>query len=225
MNRQKIKQGDFGYISHKKKTEILKTIVFFAIPLSLYIAGYATTKSRLNVLTIVAILGMLPASKQLVSMIMYLKAHGISEADHEAIKEAVVPLCNSYDNIFTTYEKTYEVPSVVCGKALQRSEKAGIPHYGMCQKRRLSDQHKDFRQAGKLSKQTVYHQGTGRYYTGKGSGCQGNYPRDHFIREKICKTGRKTAYERICCFRKRSGAEMCQIYLSYPAQCRHLFCL
>ena len=102
MNRQKIKQGDFGYISHKKKTEILKTIVFFAIPLSLYIAGYATTKSRLNVLTIVAILGMLPASKQLVSMIMYLKAHGISEADHEAIKEAVVPLC-----------KTYEVPSVV----------------------------------------------------------------------------------------------------------------
>ena len=113
MNRQKIKQGDFGYISHKKKTEILKTIVFFAIPLSLYIAGYATTKSRLNVLTIVAILGMLPASKQLVSMIMYLKAHGISEADHEAIKEAVVPLCNSYDNIFTTYEKTYEVPSVV----------------------------------------------------------------------------------------------------------------
>ena len=38
MNRQKIKQGDFGYISHKKKTEILKTIVFFAIPLSLYIA-------------------------------------------------------------------------------------------------------------------------------------------------------------------------------------------
>lgn len=113
MNRQKIKQGDFGYISHKKKTEILKTIVFFAIPLSLYIAGYATTKSRLNVLTIVAILGMLPASKQLVSMIMYLKAHGISEADHEAIKEAVVPICNSYDNIFTTYEKTYEVPSVV----------------------------------------------------------------------------------------------------------------
>lgn len=124
MNRQKIKQGDFGYISHKKKTEILKTIVFFAIPLSLYIAGYATTKSRLNVLTIVAILGMLPASKQLVSMIMYLKAHGISEADHEAIKEAVVPLCNSYDNIFTTYEKTYEVPSVVirngnvCGLSL-----------------------------------------------------------------------------------------------------------
>lgn len=113
MNGQKIKQGDFGYISHKKKTEILKTIVFFAIPLSLYIAGYVTTKSRLNVLTIVAVLGMLPASKQLVSMIMYLKAHGISDADHEAIKEAVVPLCNSYDNIFTTYEKTYEVPSVV----------------------------------------------------------------------------------------------------------------
>ena len=124
---------------------------------------------------------MLPASKQLVSMIMYLKAHGISEVDHEAIKEAVVPLCNSYDNIFTTYEKTYEVPSVVirngnvCGyvaKPYKDLKKAGRPHYGMCQKRRLSDQHKDFRQAGKLSKQTVYHQGTGRCYTGKGSGCQ-----------------------------------------------------
>lgn len=113
MNGQKIKQGDFGYISHKKKTEILKTIVFFAIPLSLYIAGYVTTKSRLNILTIVAVLGMLPASKQLVSMIMYLKAHGISDTDYAAVKEALTPLCNSYDNIFTTYEKTYEVPSVV----------------------------------------------------------------------------------------------------------------
>lgn len=111
--KTKVQRPDKGYLAAKSKREIIKTVIYFAIPLALFIAGIVTTKSRMNVLTIVAVLGMLPASRSLVTTIMYVKSKGISDEDYGQIKEMVSPLTNSYDNVFTTYEKTYEVPSVV----------------------------------------------------------------------------------------------------------------
>jgi hypothetical protein len=109
----KVQRTDKGYLATKRTREIIKTVIYFAVPIALFIAGFVTTKTRLNVLTIVAVLGMLPASRSLVTTIMYIKAKGISEEDYAQINELVTPLTNSYDNVFTTYEKTYEVPSVV----------------------------------------------------------------------------------------------------------------
>lgn len=109
----KVQRTDKGYLVAKRKREIVKTIIYFAIPLALFIAGMVTTKTRMNVLTIVAVLGMLPASRSLVTTIMYIKAKGISDEDYHQISDLITPLTNSCDNVFTTYEKTYEVPSVV----------------------------------------------------------------------------------------------------------------
>lgn len=128
MNLDK-KKGTFGYIAHRKKAEVIKTVIMFLIPLSLFLAGLVATKSRLNVLTIVAVLGMLPASKSAVLMIMYLKGHGISQEDHALYAPYTEGLVCSYDNIFTTYEKTYEIPALVvrggnvCGISAQKYEK------------------------------------------------------------------------------------------------------
>ena len=63
-------KGTENYLKTQKKYELLRTILYFGISLSLLIAGWVTTKSRANLLTIVAILGCLPASKSLVSTIM-----------------------------------------------------------------------------------------------------------------------------------------------------------
>lgn len=117
MKNKKITKGSFGYISYCKKREILKTALLFLIPLSLFAAGWITTKSRLNVLTIVAVLGMLPASKSAVLMIMYLKGHGISREEHDLYAPLMEGMTGSFDLIFTTYEKTYEIPALVirCG--------------------------------------------------------------------------------------------------------------
>ena len=52
----------------------------FGISLAIYLAGYLTVHSNKNLLTIVAVLGCLPASKSAVSMIMFLRAKGCSEA-------------------------------------------------------------------------------------------------------------------------------------------------
>ena len=66
-------KGEMNYINTQKKYEIIRTILYFSVSLILFIAGYVTTKTKLNVLTIVAILGCLPASKSAVNMIMFLK--------------------------------------------------------------------------------------------------------------------------------------------------------
>lgn len=127
----KLTKGEKGYFEQKKKRELVKTILLFAIPLALFVAGYVSTKTRLNVLTIVAVLGMLPASRSLVTLIMYLKSGVITDTDYEKIKDLVSPLTHSYDNVFTTYEKTYEIPSLVirsgnvCGYASKKYPKIG----------------------------------------------------------------------------------------------------
>lgn len=111
--KTKVQRPEKGYLDAKRKREIIKTIIFFAIPIALFVAGLITTKTRTNVLTIVAVLGMLPASRILVTTIMYIKSKGISEQDYAQIHELTKTLTGSYDNVFTTYEKTYEVPSLV----------------------------------------------------------------------------------------------------------------
>lgn len=109
----KRRRNDKGYLEAKRKSEIIKTIIYFAVPLSLLIAGIVATETKMNLLTIVAVLGMLPASRSLVTTIMYIKSKGISDEDYAQIGEMTQALTGSFDNVFTTYEKTYEVPSVV----------------------------------------------------------------------------------------------------------------
>ena len=83
--KSKYTKGDYFYLQHKKKTETFKTIVFFGISALLYLAGYISTGSNKNYLTIVAVLGCLPASKSAVSMIMNLKVKPCSENAYKAI--------------------------------------------------------------------------------------------------------------------------------------------
>ena len=66
---KKIQKGKPGYLNYKKKVEIIRTIVYFAIVLAIFALGIWQTGTRLNLLTVVAILGCLPASKSLVGVI------------------------------------------------------------------------------------------------------------------------------------------------------------
>lgn len=72
-------KGTRGYLRTQKTYEILRTVLYFAISLSLFIAGWVSTGSRENLLTIVAVLGCLPACKSLVEMFMFLRCRGCDE--------------------------------------------------------------------------------------------------------------------------------------------------
>jgi hypothetical protein len=105
--KNKVQKGDFGYLSYKKKCSAIITIGMFALSLAIYLMGYFTTKTNANLLTVVSVLGCLPASKSAVSMIMYLKAKGASEEDKTVIEGAKGNLNGFYDLYFTGYQKNF----------------------------------------------------------------------------------------------------------------------
>ena len=106
-------KGTKGYLKTQRIYEICRTILYFGISLSIFAAGIIATGSRLNLLTIVAVLGCLPACKSTVSMIMFLRFPGCSEESAEEIGPQVGSLNNLYDCVFTSYEKNYCVAHLV----------------------------------------------------------------------------------------------------------------
>lgn len=116
MNRKqnkRVKKGQYGYIKEEQRKTILRTIVFFLLSLAIYLTGYISTGTSKNLLTIVAVLGCLPASKSMVNMIMFLRVKECSETAHQTISQAA-PACEGlYDMMFTTYEKTFQISHMV----------------------------------------------------------------------------------------------------------------
>ena len=123
MKDKKAVKGQFGYIKRQRKIVILRTIFLFGISLALFAAGIWSTGSKKNLLTVVAVLGCLPASKSAVNMIMFLRAKGCSEAVKERVDQCSQKLTCLYDMVFTSYEKNYQISHmvikghVVCGYA------------------------------------------------------------------------------------------------------------
>ena len=108
----KNKKGDYLYLQNKKKIEILKTICLFSISAALYIAGLITVGSNKNYLTIVAVLGCLPASRSAVNMIMLLKAKGCSVENYKKISNRFSEATGAFNMYFTSYDKNYDISHV-----------------------------------------------------------------------------------------------------------------
>lgn len=114
-------KGSRNYLNTQKKYEIIRTILYFAISLSLFAAGYIQTGEKTNLLTIVAVLGCLPASKSAVSAIMYLRFVSCSEQSAAEIESHSKGLQCLYDMVFTSYKKAFRVSHLavrgncVCG--------------------------------------------------------------------------------------------------------------
>lgn len=112
----KAKKGEAGYIDSRKKKVIIKCIIEFAISIAIFVLGILQTKSRLNVLTVVAILGCLPASKALVEVIMILPHKTIAKVKADQIETAGQSLIKIYDMVFTNEKKIMPVESIVICK-------------------------------------------------------------------------------------------------------------
>ena len=110
---KKAVKGNYGYIRTKRSWVIIRTIVFFAISLAIFIAGYVTTGTRKNLLTIVAVLGCLPACKSLVNLIMFFRAKGCSQKAMEVIRPIEGHLIGMYDMFFTSYQKNFDISHMV----------------------------------------------------------------------------------------------------------------
>ncbi|MBQ2803875.1 MAG: hypothetical protein IJF07_08260, partial [Lachnospiraceae bacterium] len=114
-------KGTPDYLNTQKRYEILRTIIYFAISISLFVAGWIHTGSRENLLTIVAILGCLPACKSVVDMIMFLRYQSCSTDAATQIEAHIGSLKGLFDMVFTSYDKTYQIAHItvrgntICG--------------------------------------------------------------------------------------------------------------
>lgn len=117
----KVVKGQYGYIERERRKTIIRTVLMFGIALALFAIGIWSTGDKKNMLTVVAVLGCLPASKSAVNMIMFLRASGCSQEVKEQVENRCESLTQLFDMFFTSYEKNFRIShmvikgSVVCG--------------------------------------------------------------------------------------------------------------
>lgn len=112
--KKQVSKGSFGYIKQRRMITILWTILLFVVSITLLIAGIVATGSKKNLLTVVAILGMLPAARSLISAFMYCKAKECTKEWYDAHEGELSSFPHHYyDLVFTTYERTFNVPVLI----------------------------------------------------------------------------------------------------------------
>ena len=118
-----LEKGKPGYIKQRKMRYLLWAILEFAVVALIFILGIVQTGNRMNLLTVVAVVGCLPASKMLVEFIVMAPHKGIDEKRYKEICEKAPLLTAAYDLLLTCSEKNMPVEAivisghVVCGYA------------------------------------------------------------------------------------------------------------
>lgn len=110
---KKYKKGQYEYANFHKREETIRTIVLFSISLALFLAGFITTKTKANLLTIVAVLGCLPASKSLVSTIMSYRVRTVSTELYNKLKVFSDDFFQLYNLYFTSYDKNFYIDHLI----------------------------------------------------------------------------------------------------------------
>lgn len=111
---KKRSKGEWGYINGQRLYVLMITIVLYACAAGLYFIGYLTLHTNRSLWTILAILSVLPASKSMVNLIMFLRFRSLPADVHDEYEKAKGQLPVIYELPFTTYEKTYFVDAIAC---------------------------------------------------------------------------------------------------------------
>lgn len=110
---KKVAKGKFGYTMSHRKWQILKMLLYIALALAIFLLGWITTKKTANLLSVVAICGALPISKEMVGVIMSFKRKPMEKELYEQILTKAGSLEQIYELVFTTQEKSYVVEAAI----------------------------------------------------------------------------------------------------------------
>ena len=109
----KVSKGSAGYIRFQKIKAAIKTFLEFGIVIGLIVLGIVETGDRLNLLTVVAILGCIPASKALVELIMILPHRSILREKAQEIDTKAYLLTRAYDIVLTSEKNIMPIDVIV----------------------------------------------------------------------------------------------------------------
>lgn len=123
--KKNIAKNQYGYHQSQTRLELLKTLLMFVAALGVLAIGYFTTGSKNNLLTMVAVLGLLPAAKSLVNYIMFVRAKTAvcPKNLHDSLMEITKEQKNApflrYDLYMTNSESCFPIYAIACkGKCL-----------------------------------------------------------------------------------------------------------
>lgn len=111
--KKKVKKGTPGYLDYKLKAEIIRAILYFAIIAAVFLLGYSQTHSKENLLTVVAVVGCLPACKVLVGIVTRFPYRSIDPEKAEDIRQKTKYLTVIYDLVVTSSEKIMPIECIV----------------------------------------------------------------------------------------------------------------
>jgi predicted transposase YbfD/YdcC len=113
---KKYEKGEYKYASYNKLRSWIITLIMYALSAAIYTIGYTTTGSNKNLLTIVAILGVLPASKSLIGAIMSSRVRILDETIHSRIEDSIASLSGLYNLYLTSYDINFYIAHCVITK-------------------------------------------------------------------------------------------------------------
>lgn len=161
------KRGEYGYIAARKKKTLLGTIIIALIGVAIFFVGLFLNKmSNRNLFTIIAVLAVLPAAKQLVAFIVLFPFKTTQKERYQKAKDMIGEEMKLYsDLVITSPEKIMHLDlaavgngQVICllgqGKQelnyVRKYLTEGVHNWGRNYKVKVVDSEKTF--LGELSK-------------------------------------------------------------------------
>lgn len=106
-------KGTYGYLDKNKIREWIKAAAMLSVPIVIFIGAWIINKTRLNIMTVVAIVGCIPGCNQVVHAILASRYHSMERQLYEETEKARGERLALYENVFTSYEENYYVDCIV----------------------------------------------------------------------------------------------------------------
>lgn len=110
---KKTEKGSRGYIDSQKRKFGIITGFFFVLVAAFFITGLILCKTRNNLLTVMAILMVLPAAKFAVDLIMVLPYKAVTDEFYNRLENTDAKFLHKYECVFTSKEKAVYAAALV----------------------------------------------------------------------------------------------------------------
>lgn len=151
MFKRKFNKGEYGYPGYEKRRVIIRTTAYFAMSAAVFLLGWISTGTRNNLLTIVAVLGLLPASKSLVAVIMHMR---IPEFSRE-IYEEIAACAGEVSAIYSMYLTSYRLNFAINCFAVRGNNLIGFTQFATCDAQACENHIKDMLAQNSIKGATV----------------------------------------------------------------------
>ena len=129
---QKASKGQFGYFRYERIRRLIITIITVLLPATIFVAGIIAYGTEKNLLTVMALVLVIPFAMAFVSLIMVCTHSSIPEDVHREIEEHAGSLTMAYE-LYVTHEtaSTMVDAFAICGNTVVGlvTEKKGDPKF------------------------------------------------------------------------------------------------